>query len=140
MAVALQAEAVAERLRSFFEADPRGAVAVYLFGSVARGTARSDSDVDVAVLFGEAPPPSFPSLPLSLEGELERLLGRTVQVVSLNQAPPDLVHRVLRDGHLVLERDRSTRLRFEVKARNEFFDLQPMLRRYREPRPVRSRT
>jgi hypothetical protein len=43
----------------------------------------------------------------------------------------DLAHRVLRDGLLLLERDRSARIRFEVRARNEYFDLLPHLRRYR---------
>jgi hypothetical protein len=59
-------------------------------------------------------------------------------VVVLNSAPADLVHRVLRDGQLLLDRDRSRRIRFEVKARNEYFDLQPVLARYRAARsPVR---
>jgi hypothetical protein len=49
----------------------------------------------------------------------------------LNTAPPDLVHRVLRDGVLVLERDASARIRFEVRARNEYFDLRPRLDEYR---------
>jgi hypothetical protein len=55
-----------------------------------------------------------------------------VQVVVLNTAPPDLIHRVLRDGKLVLDRDPSIRIAFEIKARNEFFDMQPILDRYRK--------
>ena len=49
----------------------------------------------------------------------------------LNRAPSDLIHRVLRDGILVLARDPGARIRFEVAARNRYFDLQPFLRRYR---------
>jgi hypothetical protein len=37
----------------------------------------------------------------------------------------------LRDGRVVLDRDASARIRFEVKSRNEYFDLLPFLRRYR---------
>jgi hypothetical protein len=77
------------------------------------------------------PGPDLAEQPYDLEAELERLLGRPVQVVALNRAPVDLVHRVLRDGILVLEVDHSARVRFEVKARNEYFDLLPFLRRYR---------
>ena len=62
------------------------------------------------------------------------MLGLPVQLVALNRAPVDLVHRVLRDGKLIVDRDRGRRIRFEVKARNEFFDLQPVLARYRAPR------
>ena len=66
-----------------------------------------------------------------LEGDLERALGGPVQVVALNRAPPDLVHRVLRDGRLILDRDPAARIRFEVRSRNEFFDLAPIRRLYR---------
>ena len=43
----MDAADVEARLKGFFEEDPRGAVAVYLFGSVARGDAGPASDVDV---------------------------------------------------------------------------------------------
>jgi predicted nucleotidyltransferase len=106
-------------------------VAAYLFGSVARGEAGPASDVDVAVLLSPEPSPVYASLELRLEGDLERALARSVEVVVLNLAPIDLVHRVLRDGILLLDREPSTRVRFEVRARNEYFDLLPFLRRYR---------
>jgi predicted nucleotidyltransferase len=118
-------------LRGFFRRDPRGALAVYLFGSLARGTSTDASDVDVGVLFGERQPATLEGLHLTLEGDLEKLIGRTVQLVVLDGAPVDLVHRVLRDGRLLLDRDPSRRIAFEVKARNEYFDLLPHLRRYR---------
>ena len=105
--------------------------AAWLFGSVARDTAREGSDVDVAVLFREPPEATLLAPPLVLEGELERALRVPVQIVSMHTAPSDLVHRVLCDGILVAEHDRSARVRFEVRARNEWFDLQPILRRYR---------
>jgi hypothetical protein len=128
------AAALEQILREFFATDPpaaRDIDAAYLFGSVARGDARPGSDVDVAVLTDHGPPPGFASLYLELEGEIERLLGRPVQVVVLDRAPVDLVHRVLRDGRLLLDRDPSRRIAFEVAVRRTFLDLQPILRRYR---------
>jgi predicted nucleotidyltransferase len=122
---------VAAALTTFFEEDPRGAVAVYLFGSVARGEARADSDVDVGILFEQDPPATLDAPQFAIEAALEGLLGRAVQVVALNRASSDLVHRVLRDGRIVLERDRSARIRFEVRKRNEYFDMAPVRRRYR---------
>jgi predicted nucleotidyltransferase len=106
-------------------------VAAYLFGSRARGTARADSDVDVAVLVRGEPAATLDGLGMDLLVDLERDLRLPVDLVVLNRAPPDLVHRVLRDGRLVLERDRSARIQFEVQARNQYFDMQPILRRYR---------
>lgn len=136
----MSASDVEARLRSYFEADPRGAVAVYLFGSVARGEARSKSDVDVGVLLDSLPPATLDAPQFALEAELERMLHAPVQVVVLNRAPADLVHRVLRDGRLVLDRDRALRIRFEVRSRNEYFDMAQVRARYRRyPTPAGER-
>lgn len=123
------------RLRAVLEGSDPGIVAGYLFGSRARGTEREGSDVDVGILLDGPPEGRLLSRARRLEGELERALGVPVDVVELAGAPPDLVHRVLRDGIVVLDRDRPARLLFEVKARNEYFDILPFLRRYREARP-----
>src|SRR5262245_14204656 len=127
----MEPAAIEHARREFFATHREGMVAVYLFGSVARGSAGPRSDVDLAVPYEVAPPPTPDGLPVELEGRIEKLVGRPVQVIVLNRAPVDLVHRVLRDGVLVLDADRSPRIRFEVRARNEFFDLQPFLARYR---------
>ncbi len=125
------------QLVELFDADHRGVAAVYVFGSTVRGTARADSDVDVAVLLRETPRRTFDAQSYDLEGALERRLGRTVDLVVLNQAPVDLRSRVLRQGRLILDRDRAARIRFEVRTRNEAFDLEPILQRYRAPREAR---
>jgi predicted nucleotidyltransferase len=109
-------------------------VAVYLFGSTARGTAGPGSDVDVAVLFEQTPPHRLSGPRFTLEGDLEHALGRPVDLVVLNDAPVDLRTRVLRDGRLLLDRAPSARIAFEVRTRNEAFDLEPILTRYRAPR------
>lgn len=121
------------RLSRFFEQSPEVLVCAYLFGSMARGTFTADSDVDVAVLYAEEPPATLEGSGFDMVADLERLLKRRVDVVVLNRAPVDLVHRVLRDGILIHERDRSARIRFEVRSRNEYFDLLPILRQYRWP-------
>jgi predicted nucleotidyltransferase len=105
-----------------------------VFGSVGRGTERPGSDVDVAVLFEHTPPPQLTGPRFSLEGDLERALGRPVDLVVLNDAPADLRARVLRDGQLLVDHDRSARIAFEVRTRNEAFDLAPILAAYRAPR------
>ncbi len=121
-----------DQLAAFFAAHPAPVVAAWLFGSQARGDARADSDVDVAVLLARSLD-SYDSLMLSLDlaAALERYLDHDVDVVVMNDAAPDLAHRVLRDGVLALDRDRATRIAFEVHSRNEYFDMVPVLRRYR---------
>ena len=130
--------ATVERVvRSFFDRHPAGVDAVYLFGSVARGDAQDTSDVDLAVLFGKDPPRTLDGLGLDLADALQAELGVPVQIVVLNTAPCDLIHRVLRDGRLLVDRAPSSRIRFEVRGRNEYFDLKPFLDRYRRTGPER---
>lgn len=121
---------IRDRVQTVFASIP-AVVAVYVFGSVARGTDGPGSDVDVAVLMDQIPPSTLMGPQLSIEGRLEEAIGRPVDLVILNTASADLVHRVLRDGDLVVERDRGCRIRFEVGKRNEYFDLQPARDAYR---------
>ncbi len=120
-----------DTLRALLEAAPPEVLAAYLYGSQARGTARPDSDVDLALLLLAPPAAALRSVARAVEDLAERALRIPVEAVVLNRAPADLVHRVLRDGILVLDRDRASRLRFEVRARNEYFDLAPLRRLYR---------
>jgi uncharacterized protein len=122
---------IERKLRQVLREAPGDLVAAYLFGSVARGTARPDSDVDLAVLFASTPASTLAAQPFAMEDDLRAQLGRDVQVVVLNVAPADLAFRVLRDGRLVLDRDPTARARFEVRTRNEYFDIKPFLDRYR---------
>lgn len=120
-----------EKLAAVLQADQSGAIAAYVFGSTARGGATALSDIDVAVLWDRTPASTLSGERLELEGALEQQVGRPVDVVALNTAPADLVHRVLRDGVIVLDRDPARRIRFEVARRNEYFDLEPVRRLYR---------
>ncbi|HEX6902427.1 MAG TPA: nucleotidyltransferase domain-containing protein [Thermoanaerobaculia bacterium] len=130
----MDAVAVEDKLREYLgsHAEREGIAAAWLFGSVARGTQRSGSDVDVGVLYSEDPPATLEGLGFELQDELEGALRLPVQIVVLNRAPVDLIIRVLRDGKLLVERNRSKRVRFEVRSRNEYWDLAPYLRLYRK--------
>lgn len=66
-----------------------GAVNLRVFGSVARGDARVDSDLDLLVDVNSARSPFFPG---GLLVELERLLKRKVDIVT-----PNGLHWYIRD-------------------------------------------
>jgi uncharacterized protein len=87
--------AISASLRSALagRADVRVAV---LFGSQARGTAREDSDVDVAV---DAPEADL----LALGATLAAAVGREVDVVALEDATIPLLEHLVRDGAVVHE-------------------------------------
>lgn len=105
-------------------------VAAYLFGSRARGAARPSSDVDIGIWLTRAPR-TFDDYPFDAAADLAQELGLRVDLVVLNGAPSDLVHRVLADGVLLIERDRAARVRFEVASRADYFDMLPIRNAYR---------
>ena len=127
----MENDAIRFALGEILQRNAEGLVCAYLFGSVARGEEKVDSDIDLAVLYHETPPATLEGLGLDLADTLAARLKRSIDVVVLNRASPDLVHRVLRDGILVLETDRNARVLFEVKKRSEYFDVLPYLREYR---------
>jgi predicted nucleotidyltransferase len=130
------------RLADFFIAHGKGIACVYVFGSRARGYFDTKSDLDIAVLFEQTPSETLDGLGLELAAELEEEVKLPVDLVVLNRASPDLVHRILRDGVLAYEANRPARVRFEVRARAEYFDVLPYLREYRRHRagPNRDRS
>jgi uncharacterized protein YutE (UPF0331/DUF86 family)/predicted nucleotidyltransferase len=88
-----------EKVRRVFER--YGVLAAFLYGSRARGTARPDSDYDIAVLFKSK---ANVTIEAKLAVELAKALHidtDKIDVVSLNNADTILLARVLREGKLV---------------------------------------
>lgn len=106
-----------------------GAELVYLFGSQARERVWSQSDVDLAVLLGSSlAKERHGQVRLELIGELMHIFGsNNVDVVVLNEAPPLLIYEgVIQRGRLLFEKDRLARIRFEVRAFQEYVDTAPL--------------
>jgi predicted nucleotidyltransferase len=122
------AEALLTRLRASLQARAE-VLEAYVFGSTTTGSAGAHSDVDVAVYLGEPrPAASAFGYECDLASELMREVRTSrIDVVILNDAPPLLYHRVLRDGVRVLARDlRSTTTR-EGRALSRYCDFAPQL-------------
>jgi uncharacterized protein len=100
--------------------------AAWLFGSVARGEARPDSDVDVGIIFRHGSEPRSRHRFLGdLAGQLEQVTRRPVDLVVLESQGPIFRHRVLRDGHRFYEADRDRRIDFESHTSSEYLDYRP---------------
>jgi hypothetical protein len=76
-------------------AERHGARNVRVFGSVARGEARPDSDLDLLV---EAGPSTTPWFPGGLVVDLEEALGRRVDVVTVGGLVAGLRERILAES------------------------------------------
>jgi len=103
-----------------------GLDALWVFGSRASGTARSESDLDVAALFSKCPAPVEL---FALRGELEQMAGMPVDIVDLEVASPILAMQVLRFGKLLVDACPARRTRFVARVPGRYEDL----KRIREP-------
>jgi uncharacterized protein len=102
-----------------------GVAVAYLFGSRAEGTARPDSDHDVAVLFAD-PEPALDATE-RLGAALQPLVRTPVDVVDLDRAGLELRGRVAERGRLVWSADEPRRVGFEVDARLRWIEFRPVL-------------
>jgi predicted nucleotidyltransferase len=115
---------VLDALRSVLLADARIAYAL-LFGSAARGTMHTRSDIDVAV--GTASGQELTPRDLGdLAAKLEAAVARPVHLVLLAEAPPGLAYRVFRDGHLLVVRDEQALKSRLTRAILEYLDYRPV--------------
>lgn len=107
-------------------------IAAYLFGSRARGNPGPLSDMDIAVYVdSDKMRTGFFNLRLKLLGALNDFFRTDrIDLVILNEAPPLLAHRILRDGKVVFCGNHRRRQDYEVKAVLEYLDWQPRLERY----------
>jgi predicted nucleotidyltransferase len=115
---------VIEGLRGVLEADPRISHAL-LFGSSAKGTTHFGSDVDVAIggLHGRR----LDLLEIGdLRSRLEAAVGKPVDLVILDEAPPGLAYRIFRDGRLIFARDEQSLAARRARAILEYIDFRPL--------------
>jgi predicted nucleotidyltransferase len=120
-------------IRAALDTTP-GLVSAYVFGSTAEARTHRQSDVDIALLVGRTIYPGAADrfdLRLRLIGRLQAALGREVDLVILNDAPPQLGRHIMTRGQRLLvvspELDHAhLRLTLSRAA-----DLEPFLRRMR---------
>jgi predicted nucleotidyltransferase len=95
-------------------------IAVYRFGSTARGQARPESDIDVAVLAGS---PIQPERRFEIEQALANRLHRDVDLVDLQAASTVMRMQVLSTGHCLESRNDLARRAFEMYAYSDYARL-----------------
>jgi len=126
-------EKALEKIRKVLSKRPE-VLAAYLYGSHAKGYAREDSDVDVAVMMS----PDFSGDPykyqFDLESDVSRAVGEAnVETILLNNMGYPLKYNASIGGRLFYSRDDIKRAREEIKiqnAREDFGDFFEKLLHY----------
>ena len=96
------------------------AINAILFGSNAEGRVTRDSDLDIAIFFNSRPDIYMRN---ELRGKLEKMLGKTADLVALNEASPVIRMQVLRKGILLVNKNPMVYNEFFVNTIKEYYDL-----------------
>jgi predicted nucleotidyltransferase len=97
-----------------------------LFGSLAAGPARFDSDLDLAV---SAATPLDTQSRIDLLGDLALAFGQPVDLIDLDRIHGPLLHQILTKGRLVLCKGRTRYAELLLKMLYEQADFMPYYRR-----------
>lgn len=109
-----------------FKKEPR-IVAVWLFGSSARGDAKEGSDIDIAILYEH---PASLMEQFGIENEIEDALGiENIDFVNLNRVGLPFQHRVISEGKLIYSKDEEKATDFIERVIIEYCDFEPTYRR-----------
>ncbi len=121
--------------RVLLEAAPPGLISAYLFGSHAEGTAHRESDVDVGVLLSRDLHPTarerFEEQVRLSAFLMAALATRIVDVVVLNDAPPQFGRRIVSTGRRVFCGEPEADHAFVRDVQLRAADIEPFLRRTR---------
>lgn len=120
-------EMLQERISAFCSNQPK-ILALYLFGSAAKGSFKQGSDLDVAILLDKHQSEDFFLLDFIIH--MEKISGLTVDAVVLHRAGEVLKHQIRKTGRLIFDRSPAYRKRFEVLGRKSYEDFLYLHRRY----------
>ena len=114
------------RLRGEFAAEDRAPHVAILYGSAASGTMRSDSDVDVAVLYDH---PLTADERLKLMTRLQDRVGCPIDLVDLATANGVLLQQILCNGKVLAKNDPGSYVRLLQRMVYAQEDFMPYYRR-----------
>lgn len=98
-------------------------VAIILFGSVARGQARSTSDIDLCIVTNR-------DLPHTSRWDLLSYGSQRIDLNLFWDLPVTVRFRVIREGRVLYCRDALQFHRIQVKTVREYLDIAPLIRRH----------
>ena len=100
-------------------------VLAVLFGSYAKGRARTESDIDIGIRWSADLPTGMRERVIN---RLERAVGGVVDSIDLSEASPLLRMEIARDGVVLVEREPGAWSDFRAHAMIDWWDFAPTAR------------
>ena len=113
---------IENQIKSFFE-NEKDIVAVYLFGSYASGRVRSNSDIDLAILFDSRNRPAINRrLDKYLIG-LSRILRKDTHLTAMDFASEGLLKQIFKKGKCIIVNDTKIMAYFKMISYSKIVDF-----------------
>lgn len=112
----------------------RGIETIYLFGSVAQTRTQPMSDIDIGVVFSQAPERIKDRL--TMYKKLYKLfskffpIDKEIDVVFLQFTPLDVQISAIQTGQILYQRNKAKRYIYEEHILKQYLDFQPHLQRF----------
>lgn len=121
-----------KKYNSFKRLGDNHIVLLYIFGSVARGTAHKESDIDIGVLFDKK---TKKSQYLRLESRIIEFFSdlypkKEINAVNFNISSPLLRQSAVIEGRLLYKRSEDDRIFFEVHTLQEYEEYSHLAKIY----------
>ncbi len=124
-------DSIVEKLKDYFL--DKDVASVYLFGSYAKGKERKSSDLDLGILHNtNIDPLKIFERNLEYALQLEEITGNTVDVVDLENVNIYILHQMMLNKILILDKNPKRRVDFEVAKRKEYFDRKNFYKTYHD--------
>ena len=104
---------IIEKIESYFK-NRSEVVAVYLFGSYAKGKNRSQSDIDIGILVEHDSLSEEDDLYKIYLQELTRLIRKDIHLVSMNNAGEGILYQIFKYGKCIVNNYPAILTRFKM--------------------------
>jgi predicted nucleotidyltransferase len=112
-----------EKLTAYFKTNSE-IIAVYLFGSYAKGKEHRSSDIDIGILFDTIDPVSIKTKTDMVMLDLSRILRKDIHPVILNLAGEELLRQVFLKGECILVKSPKKLARYKMIAFSRIADFE----------------
>jgi len=124
-----------EKIKKMLEKE-KNILFAYIFGSYARGEARENSDIDVAIYVKKVPKDIF-KYENKIASKIEKEIKKQVEVRILNKLPFLLQSRITKEGKLIFSKNEKERIKFETFVLSNYLDFSYLMKEYNRIRAKR---